>query len=182
VPRHWPSPWTSSAVALRPRGSSSSPQYQRAIEEGDLATAQDGLDRLRTWNSGSEAIPVLAAAIELREGAIGPKGLTSAVDPNRSPSSIQLFAAQALLVSGAHGEADGVLDDLDRYLDERRAWEVSEGVLYAAAVRLQMAYDRGGCPAARGSMVNVSTLLAGYDLLDPDEAVELAGIPCELAS
>jgi O-antigen ligase len=152
---------------------------QAAVADGDLQTARTELERLERWNPGSPALPVLAAAIDLRDGASGPDRLKAFVETRRVPSQVQLFAVQELLLAGGVEEAAVILDRLAPVLDDRRAWGVQETVFLTARLRLITEHAATGCPGVDELLPSIASWVDGHDLFAED-VVSAADLPCTL--
>jgi hypothetical protein len=153
---------------------------QQAVRDGDLATARADLDRLRRWNPGSPALPVLGAAIDLRDGLSGPDRLGAFVRTRTLPSHTQLFAAEELLRADGVEEASNVLERLVPVLDARRAWGVQAPVFETARLRLATAHAAGGCEAVVAALPEVSAWVEDHGLSTP-EVLTAAELPCAAA-
>jgi O-antigen ligase len=152
---------------------------QAAVLEGDLQTARTEMERLERWNPGSPALPVLAAAIDLRDGSSGPDRLKAFVGTRRVPSQVQLFAVEELLLAGGVDEAAAILDQLVPVLDDRRAWGVQESVFLTARLRLITEHAATGCGGVDELLPSIASWVEGHDL-HADDIVSAADLPCTL--
>lgn len=116
-----------------------------ALVDGDRAGAGAALDRLGRWNAGSEALPVLRALADVREGHAGGEVVLASIQPRRTPHAAQLLAADILIVEGYLDAAATILDNLEPVLAERAAWGVDE-------TRAGLERQRAALDAARARM------------------------------